>query len=217
MASSIKLEISKTIPTNITSSLAMSLDHKHFATLTRQLSTSSSQWIYRLDYYDASQMEKLESVDVYNTYDTNKHFLTFVPNPSGRDLIAVATINNLIFYRTSPIEQAKKVLHKQPNVYDLRASPNGELTVLVGQTILIYRTIGFKEIVFPQIVENARYCDFSTDGLYMVIASTSSINLYTFRRLNDNYQFQQVPLTVFQAPVEYGALTSVEFNPSNSS
>lgn len=89
--------------------------------------------------------------------------------------------------------------------------------MLVGQTILIYRTIGFKEIVFPQIVENARYCDFSTDGLYMVIASTSSINLYTFRRLNDNYQFQQVPLTVFQAPVEYGALTSVEFNPSNSS
>ena len=50
----------------------------------------------------------------------------------------------------------------------------------------------------------------------MVIASTSSINLYTFQRINDNYQFQQVPLTVFQAPVEYGAITSVQFNPSNS-
>jgi len=82
---------------------------------------------------------------------------------------------------------------------------------------MIYRTIGFKEIVFPQIVENARHCDFSADGFYMVIASTSSINLYTFQRTNDNYQFQQVPLTNFQAPVDYGAITSVQFNPSNSS
>ena len=51
----------------------------------------------------------------------------------------------------------------------------------------------------------------------MVIASTSSINLYTFQRTNDNYQFQQVPLTNFQASVDNGAITSVQFNPSNSS
>ncbi len=36
------------------------------------------------------------------------------------------------------------MLHKQPNVYDLKASMNGELVVLVGQTIMIYRTVGFK-------------------------------------------------------------------------
>ena len=51
----------------------------------------------------------------------------------------------------------------------------------------------------------------------MVIASTSSINLYTFQRINDNYQFQQVPLTNFQASVDFGSITSVQFNPSNSS
>lgn len=51
----------------------------------------------------------------------------------------------------------------------------------------------------------------------MVIASTSSINLYTFQRFNDNYQFQQVTLINFKAPVEYGAITSIQFNPTNSS
>ena len=162
-------------------------------------------------------MTKQESIDIYNTYNTDRHFLTFVPTASKRDLIAVATVNNLIFYRMDPIEEVKRTLHRQANVYDLVASPNGELVVLVGQTIMIHRVIGFKEIVFPQIVENARYCDFSADGFYMVISSTSSINLYTFQRTNDNYQFQQVPLTNFQAPVEYGAITSIQFNPSNSS
>ena len=64
-------------------------------------------------------------------------------------------------------------------------------------------------MVFPQIVENARHCDFSADGLYMVIASTSSINIYTFQRTNDNYQFQQIPLTIFESPIEYESITSV--------
>ena len=77
---------------------------------------------------------------------------------------------------------------------------DGEV-VLVGQSIVMYRTIGFKEIIFPQIVENARHCDFSADGLYMVIASTSSINIYTFQKINDNYQFQKIPLTNYKAPV----------------
>ena len=44
------------------------------------------------------------------------------------------------------------MLHRQANVYDLTASPNGELVVLVGQTIMVYRVIGFKEVIFPQIV-----------------------------------------------------------------
>jgi hypothetical protein len=217
MASSVQLSISSQIKTNITSSLAMSPNYQHFVTLTRQLSTTSSQWVYRLDYYDATFFQKLETIDIYNTYNVDKHFLAFVPSPNKQALIAVATINNLIFYRTGPLTQLKSLLHRQANVYDLTASPNGELVVLVGQTIMAYRTIGFKEIIFPQIVENARHCAFSSSGNYMVIASTSSINLYTFQRSNDDYTFQQVPLTVFQAPVEYGAITSVQFNPRNFS
>lgn len=108
------------------------------------------------------------------------------------------------------------VLHHQANVYDLTTSPDGELVVLVGQTIVMYRTTGFKSVVFPQIVENARFCDFSRDGKYMVIASTSSINTYLYTRINDNYQFQAVPLSNFRAPINYESITSVEFNPNNA-
>lgn len=125
MATSLNLAFSKVIPTNITSSLAMSPDYSRFAALTRQLSTSNSQWIYRLDYYDAHALTQLATIDVYSTYNTDKHFLAFVPNSSGRDLIAVATVSNLIFYRTNPMEQISSILHKQANVYDLVASPNG--------------------------------------------------------------------------------------------
>jgi hypothetical protein len=50
----------------------------------------------------------------------------------------------------------------------------------------------------------------------MVIASTSSINIYVYTRINDNYQFQSVPLTNFQSPINYESITSVEFNPNNA-
>ena len=50
----------------------------------------------------------------------------------------------------------------------------------------------------------------------MVIASTSSINTYLYNRVNDNYQFQSIPLAYFQAPINYESLTSVEFNPNNA-
>ena len=105
---------------NITSSLSMLRDHLNFATLTRQLASKSSQWIYRLDYYDTSP-KKLETIDVYATYNINKHFLTFVPTSSSRSLIAVTTVNNLIFYRTTPLEKMKETLHRQANNYDLNS------------------------------------------------------------------------------------------------
>ena len=54
MATSVKFSISQQLSTNITSSLAMAGDYQHFATLTRQLASNSSQWIYRLDYYDTT-------------------------------------------------------------------------------------------------------------------------------------------------------------------
>jgi hypothetical protein len=50
----------------------------------------------------------------------------------------------------------------------------------------------------------------------MVIASTSSVNVYIYTRSNNDYTFQQVPLTNFQAPVAYGSITSIQFNPKNS-
>lgn len=92
------LNIAKLISTNITSSLAMSPDHRYFATYTRQLSTVSSQWIYRLEIYDFDALTKLDTVDVYQTYNTDKHMLTFIPVLGNSSLIAVATVNNLIFY-----------------------------------------------------------------------------------------------------------------------
>lgn len=107
-------------------------------------------------------------------------------------------------------------LHQQANVYDLEASPDGQLTVLVGQSIVIFRNNGFKQIIFPQNIGNARFCDFSKDGRYMVIASTGALNIYTYQKDNDDYQFQQIPLNS-TAPVSYGSITSVQFNPVNSS
>jgi hypothetical protein len=50
----------------------------------------------------------------------------------------------------------------------------------------------------------------------MVIASTGLLNVYTYERSNDNYNFQQIPLEA-SAPVNYGSITSVQFNPTNSS
>ena len=64
----------------------------------------------------------------------------------------MATVNSIIFYRTSPLKLIYSVLHHQANVYDLTASPDGELVVLVGQTIVMYRITGFKNVIFPQIV-----------------------------------------------------------------
>jgi hypothetical protein len=50
----------------------------------------------------------------------------------------------------------------------------------------------------------------------MVIASTGALNIYTFAKDNDDYQFQQIPLNS-TAPVNFGSITSVQFNPTNSS
>lgn len=58
-ARAVQLSISKNIPTNITSSLGVSQNYKNFAAITRQLSTSSSQWVYRLDFYDFISYEKM--------------------------------------------------------------------------------------------------------------------------------------------------------------
>jgi hypothetical protein len=61
MQSTSALRIARQIPTNITSSLALSPDGRFFATYTRQLSTVSSQWIYRLEYYSFDNFTKLGS------------------------------------------------------------------------------------------------------------------------------------------------------------
>jgi hypothetical protein len=176
----------------------------------------SSQWIYRLEFYDYNSLAKLDSKDVYQSYNTDKHMMTFVPALGNTSLIALSTTNDLIFYKAAPIVKYASFLHEQPNVYDLAASPDGQLTVLVGQTIVIYRNNGFTPVVFPQGITNARFCDFSQDGIYMVIATTGLLNVYTYQRNNDNYEFQQVTLNS-TAPLAYGAITSVQFNPTNSS
>lgn len=44
--------------------------------------------------------------------------------------------------------------------------------------------------------------------MYMVIASTGLLNIYTYERSNDNYNFQKIPLEA-GAPVNYGSITSV--------
>lgn len=119
------LNIAKVISTNITSSLAVSPDYRYFATYTRQLSTVSSQWIYRLEVYDFDSLTKLDSAKVYDTYNTDKHMLTFVPVLGNSSLIALSTVNNLIFYKAAPIVRVASFLHEQANVYDLAASPDG--------------------------------------------------------------------------------------------
>lgn len=77
-------------------------------------------------------MTKLETIEVYRTYSQNTHFLTFIPSYGPSSYIAVSTINNLLFYQTSPLKQVAKFLHQQANIYQLTASPDGQLTVLVG-------------------------------------------------------------------------------------
>lgn len=216
MQSTSILNVTRVIHTNITSSLAVNPNYDYFACLTREQSLTSSQWIYRLDYYDYHNYNKLETIDVYQTYNTDKHFLTFIPKQGSSSFIAVSTVNNINFYLTSPMRKVGGFLHQQANVYDLEASPDGQLTVLVGQSIVIFKNNGFKQIIFPQNIGNARFCDFSRDGRYMVIASTGALNIYTYQKDNDDYQFQQIPLNS-TAPVSYGSITSVQFNPVNSS
>lgn len=125
MQSVSSLNITNTIRTNITSSLAVNPNYNYFATITRELSKTSSQWIYRLDYYDFNTYKKLDSIDIYQTYNPNKHFLTFIPNLGSTSFIAVSTTNNIIFYTTDPLTKIASFLHQESNVYDLKASPNG--------------------------------------------------------------------------------------------
>jgi hypothetical protein len=152
MQSTSILNVTHIINTNITSSLAVNPNYKYFAAMTRELSLTSSQWNYRLDYYDFNNFTKLETIDVYHTYNTDKHFITFIPHLGASSFIAVSTFNKIIFYYTSPLRQVTSFLHQQANVYDLDASPDGQLTVLVGQNIVIYRNNGFKQIIFPQVI-----------------------------------------------------------------
>ncbi len=49
----------------------------------------------------------------------------------------------------------------------------------------------------------------------MVIASTNSLNIYTFAKSNDDYSFQQINLNAI-SPIAYGSITSVQFNPTDS-
>lgn len=153
MESTSSLNVSLIINTNITSSLAVNPNYQYFAALTREQSLTNSQWIYRLDYYSFVNYKKLDTIDVYKTYNTDKHFLTFIPNMIGSSsFIAVATVKNINFYTSDPLKKVAAFLHQQANVYDLDASPDGQLTVLVGQTIVIFRNNGFKQIIFPQVI-----------------------------------------------------------------
>ncbi len=68
MESSASFKVTKVISTNITSSLAISLDGKNFAAITREQSLTSSQWIYRLDFYDYTKLRLLETINIYQTY-----------------------------------------------------------------------------------------------------------------------------------------------------
>lgn len=106
------LNIAHIIRTNITSSLAVNPNYNYFAALTRELSTKNSQWIYRLDYYDFNTLKKLESIDVYQTYNADKHFLTFIPHLGSTSFLAVSTTNDIIFYSTDPLKKMASFLHQ---------------------------------------------------------------------------------------------------------
>lgn len=122
-------------------------------------------------------------------------------------MVTLTTINNLYFYKTAPLTQVAGFLHNQINLYDLEASYDGQLTVLLGDTIMMYRNNGFQQIDFNHTILNARYCDFSTDGLYMGIASNNMIFVYSYKRINDQYNFTQISLNN-TASISYGAITS---------
>jgi len=48
-------------------------------------------------------MTKLDSKEVYKSYNTDKHMMSFVPVLGNSSLIAVSTVNNLIFYKALPL------------------------------------------------------------------------------------------------------------------
>ena len=216
MQVSASFSIAQVIKTNITSSLQVDIDRKYFAALTRQLSLVNSQWIYRLELYDYNKLEKINTALIYQTYNVNKHFFTFIPAPVDQVKIAVATINNIVYYEGRQLRQTASILHQQTNIYDVSASPDGIITVIVGENIVIFKNNNFKPIILPQVIQNARFCDFSMDGKYMMIASTNSLNIYTYQNNNGDYNFQQIPLNSI-APVQYGSVTSATFNPTDSS
>jgi hypothetical protein len=59
MATSASFTVASIIKTNITSNLAMSSDSVNFAVITRELSSTTSQYIYRLEIYSTDTLSKL--------------------------------------------------------------------------------------------------------------------------------------------------------------
>ena len=78
-------------------------------------------------------------------------------------------------------------------------SSDGELVVLIGEFIKVWRTNGYRAAIFPHVIASARYCSFSNDNKYMAIASNNEINIYLFEARNGEYTFSQ--FTSVQSPV----------------
>jgi hypothetical protein len=114
--------------------------------------------------------------------------LAFIPKVNASQIV-LSTIYNLVWYETQPLKQITSFLHEQQNLYGLSVSQDAALTVLVGESIVMFENNGFRKIVFPQSIENARFCQFSLDGKYMAISSTGAINVYTYYKVQDQYNF----------------------------
>ena len=78
----------------------------------------------------------------------------------------------------------------------------------------MWRTNGFRKVVFPHIIASARYCAFSYDNTYIGIATNNEINVYLFQKLTGQYQFIQILTT--QVPQVTLFLTSINFSPIDS-
>jgi hypothetical protein len=79
---------------------------------------------------------------------------------------------------------------------------------MVGREISIWRTNGFRKIIFPHVIESSRRCAFSRDNKYMAIATNSEINVYIFNRDNGEYEFSPLYRT-FQPPPTNQDITSI--------
>ena len=189
----------------------VSESEKYFSLVTRQRATQSSMFDYRLEMYSLATFEKLNSINVYSTYGEQKHPCKIV---AGDQMVVVATKNHIIFYSID-LQEKKKILHEQQNVYDLTSSHDGGLVAIVGDNqVLLWETYSFGSVSFPFELLMARSCRFSYDNKYIGVSTTTTLEIYEIMPFGSSYLFEK--RFNIDENVGFGTISSFEFSRKKS-
>lgn len=72
--------------------------------------------------------------------------------------------------------------------YDVNGSPDSKLVSVVGDgKVLIWDVVTFKQINFPYPIATARAAQFSPDGRYIGVSSTTMVTMFMIAPIGDTY------------------------------